>query len=554
VVVTLASNASLQVCPFNNNALFTNYLGDEIVNKNDHTPFLLLRVKKVCLPYVFIPNESERKTFVNDIMQVRIGEIHLQTVNSLRENIAAVFNVREGDYRGKVDEAIDQLSSTADEASTALRLTKNGSVSGTAATQTPTPLRTGRRVGDAFSFDGRKAYIIKHFNHSPLIEIRDKTLKKLTVHLTQVNGKTFPIPALAPPTLVEIEILAYNMHKPEHSIYCFSHLSWREDGTYPGNTLTEFTSPLPHPIDVSNTEICLASMSMPSIPLTSHVYVELSLTDHPARELPVDWQMSTKIISLQLNREMSKREILEYLSYTINESETYSNMCAALLNHTPQMSQLYIQNKMESKYLTIGWNHTACAIFGFPGRERKSFTINPTSVPEEQPSVTTRRRTHRRQIVGPMAGSKVSHLFAPDLALLYCDLIQAAPVGDTMAQLLYMVPLSFFKKEKNHLNSVKLYAPASINYRMVDRSRISNISFKLLRIDGSPIVLPHMINETMKNSGGTVIELKIRQKEDIISQALTPSYKLKTTARSPPTFFDSGFRKDWRRVLEGGEK
>ena len=70
VILSLASNASINKSPQNSNVYFTNFLAEEITNKNIDHPHLLIRVTRAFIPCGLVPENHLRKTHVNDILQI----------------------------------------------------------------------------------------------------------------------------------------------------------------------------------------------------------------------------------------------------------------------------------------------------------------------------------------------------------------------------------------------------------------------------------------------------------------------------------------------------
>jgi len=525
VTLILASNASLDKAPNNSNTKFTNFLAEEIINKDQDQPHLLMRISKVYIPCGLVPEDHLPKTEANDILQIRIDQIHSQVVNSQREQIAAVFDLRQNDPRVEI---VNQ-SAQVDESTSSMTAPTDYSIQ--------------------FPYHNERNYIVREFNHSPLLQVADRTLKRLSFHLTQLNGETYPLQDNLPPTIIQVEIFSIKMHQPENTVYCVSHLARDRVNLYPKNSLTDFKSKLPHPIDVSDYEMCLSSITMPALPSPHNLYVKLQIFFHRDFIPPNNPQESMEIVSVKIEPEMNKREIIRQLNLKIQEVDFLKNKMASAYQGLDQESSLrfYVQNRVRNAYLSVRWNELGCMLFGFPRLSRKTFTIPPTD--QMEAGVHTRRTAHRDQIISREKCAQVRQLFIPDIALLYCDIVKASPVGDSMAQLLEIIPLSQFIREKNHKNSVNMYTPYSAKFKALGATKISEIYFRILRADGEPIVFPPINNTTMANSGGTIIEVKFRRKAKKPQSVQEMGEKNMgdiSLRQSPEEHY---YRSDWKRNL-----
>jgi len=484
--LTLTSNASLDQCPNNTNTLFTNHLPREIINKETHQPFLLLRVTRAFIPCGLVPEQHLTKVNANDAMQIRIREVTTQIVNQNREQIAAVFDLRDDDPRQIFDPRND--------------------------------LEVDRST-PKFPFHNSHSYIIKEFSHSPILQILDRSLKTLTFHLTLINGESYPCPndVLLPPTIIDIEILSPLIREMESSVYCVSIDEKQQYNLYPKNNITDFTCKLPHAIDVANYEVCLSSISMPTYPSHENLFVKITLIFHPNPDPPDDISDISEEISIPIKANMSKKVIIYALAKAINDKQSLRTRASALASGAYQWVNLslHVKNKEEDLYLTVKWNNVGCALFGYPHRNSQAFVIIPTSQQETQ--VRTRSRTHTAQLVGRFNSFSTDDFFAPEIAFIYCDIIKPNPVGDSMSHLLEIIPLSYFKTDDHHANGVRLFSPCTVKYKPVGVQTISEITFKIVRVDGRPIRFPLITKETLKHSGGTIIELKFRKEADLLA-------------------------------------
>jgi len=530
VILLLASNGSLDKSPNNTNTKFVNFLAQEIINKDQKQPHLLLRVTRAYIPCGLVPEHHLPKDEANDILQIRIDQVHSQIVNSQREQIAAVFNLRENDPRLLEQNRRNAPIDADDSASSLITSTTDAESA-------------------AFPFLNQRNYIIKEFHHSPLLQVSDRILKRLSIHLTQINGDTYPVQANLPPTLIQLQIFSMKMHQPENTVYCVSHLAHDRLNLYPQNTLTDFKSKLPHPIDVSNMEMCLSSISMPALPSPFHLFVRLQLMFHKSYLPPTHpHEDLSRIISVQIEPGMDKKSIVRELCDKIKVDDYLKQKVVVAFEGDDQERNLRfaVQNRIRNFYLSIRWNDLGCVLFGYPHLRKKIFTIPPTD--QEEAGIQTRSSSHRRQLIGRLPCAQVDQLFVPDIGLLYCDLLKASPVGDSMGQLLEIIPLSNFIKEKNHRNSVHLYTPTNTHFKALGATKISEIYFRILRADGQPIVFPPVTTDTMTNSGGTIIELKFRptaKKPQTVKEMDRERHKIDEGETKEAHFF----RSDWKRDL-----
>jgi len=555
VVLTLTSNASLKNYPHNTNTQFTNYLAEEICGRSEEGP-LLLKVKRVCIPEILIPPNNERKNYVSDIIQIRVSEIEGQIMKFAGETVAATFDVREAERTAadnyvERDNTMSMIGEGEVEDEGNITAPDHSSVFSTPLT-TPrisTPKTLGGNIDQVFfAFENKEIFLDKHFTHSPILKLKAASLKKLTIELTLMSGEIVPVNEEAPPTIVEIEILPFSMNEAESTITCFSHASELSKSLYPNNTLTDFQSHLPHLIDLSDMEMCVSSITMPALYSHHNVNIILTITVHPNKDITGSPEEVSDQIKVQINSLTTKVEILEKVRAILNSAQDLNEIINFSItpNEINMLSFFYVQNKMENKYLTVSWNSAGCSIFGFPGDEKKSFTINPTSIPEDaQKRMNTRRTSHRRQIIGKLKSSEVKDLFPPDIAFLYCDVVKSTPVGDSMSQLLQIIPFSKFKQTDNHFNSVKFFSPPTPLFRSTKDTKVNKIGFKILRTDGSSIIIHKINDSTIKSCGGTSIELKFRRK---------PYHHLNLSGKEEKSFQAQvteakKFRRDWKRDL-----
>jgi hypothetical protein len=102
------------------------------------------------------------------------------------------------------------------------------------------------------------------------------------------------------------------------------------------------------------------------------------------------------------------------------------------------------------------------------------------------------------------------YLNVPEIAILYTDMVQSTPLGDSISSLLSIIPMDHFSKKSGERNQ-SLYEPRHLIYYDVKDSDFNDIHIKMIRSDGKEFeIIPSIRHGNHKV--GAIVTLRFRPK------------------------------------------
>jgi len=478
IPITLAANASSDLFPNNSNTHFRIKLPYEI-STGRQVPALLLRLRKIYVAKQILPDDDLRVRIPTDIMQVRIQEIVPQFVNSKSEHIAGIFNIR---HSNDIDPHEDSPDNP-----------------------------------DWF----KDLYLIHEFENNSCVRLSEMKVEYLTISLTTILGSLFPLKDQLPPTIIELDITAMDTTRAEMSLYCMSHAK-DEQELFPSNTLTNFRVKLSQPINLSQLELSLKSITFPALPHPDFLTAKLQLNFGPDKNFKT-WTSSI-MYRYPVLEDSTQEEVAAAFIEFLTQDATWSKFLSldATYDREGKLKTFIARNKDEGNYILIIMNSTLSSLLG-QGYSHATTTLKPHD---------PLSRNRGKNLIGKDKIISVSEFFLPPIAFMYCNVLQPSPVGDTVAPLLEIIPITKFYRNSNRANRLKMFEPKRLQFRKCQETEVSELHFQLLRADGKPIHIPQVRDNLIKQNGGTLLELKIQPQK---------SYEVSNTNKL------NKFRFDWMR-------
>lgn len=457
VTITLLSNASLDLFPQNRNTNFTNALRSEL-KVGEYAKRLVVQIRKIFIPTKLLTTENIPTEPVN-IMQIQLRDVEAQFVNSSPATILASFDLKKAsakEYKTSVD------------------------------------------------------YITHEFHDSPWVSLINSEAKYFSVTLTTVTGTEYPLVDNLPPVLLEMNVQSDQASHPELTVYCASHTELAKN-LYPQNTLSNFSSKLVKPMALNEWEVALASITLPAL---RKVGEELK-----AR---ISFCFSAGVVATSLTYDNDRAVTYEY---SIKKTDTFKDICEAfetLLANDPQWNEKVIFGRRKvgpdgeavwiawavserNSHLMIRFNPLLSALLG--RGYKQTTTIVKTTKPQD---IVQKKRIDRINLA--IKDYNPQDLTTAPLGMLYCNIVKPTPVGDTLSNLLDMIPMSAFEEEGARQMKQKMYKPKRLNYREINSHEFNEIQFKLCRPDGQEFSLIAIDPQTMVDTLGAVVELRFRPK------------------------------------------
>jgi len=462
MTITLAANASMNIFPLNRNTQFTNELPREIT-KGAQVACILCQIRKIFLPTELIRSSSNVDRATN-LMQIRLKELEPQLVNDETESILALFNVQKAGEKVKAD----------------------------------------------------VKYICHEFENTPILRLRNTSITHLTIVLTTVNGEEYPLRDNLPPVFVQMDFLSSNDVPTEATIYCLSH--GKENlKLFPHNTLTKFRVQLGKVINLSGWEMALSSISMPplgheediEVTMTVVITAEKGLITAKDRE-----EMTTFAISI--NKTDTIRKVYQKMQDAIEENELWAGRIHMTLKTTKDEVEgwlLFLDGYESRPYGAVFLSPRLAQICGHGFKLHKMFVAVRTDDNQRLKRTNMLAQKRIRRLFPP------SEYFAPPIALLYCNLLETSPVGNTMAPIMEIIPVSSLSTDDSDIaNEQKMYRPKILQFRTIQASEVREIEFDIRSPTGREVQWTAVDVGTLRSTGGTIIELKLRAKTSMVQK------------------------------------
>jgi hypothetical protein len=353
-------------------------------------------------------------------------------------------------------------------------------------------------------------YVVIDFENSPVLRLGKNHFQNLSIKITDEKGELYPLKR-GPPTLVQLTISSTNMER-EFTITCLSHPPGNE--LFPNNTATEFHSQLYKQMELSNWEVALASIAIPRhmaddtkfMVFLAHVENEEDTYYTAERERRVS-------LAANLGQIKTFKSFTKKLEAAISlEGERMRGLVHVNEPEDPTTDKWTISNRSQTHFLQIFFNPEAAYLLGYE-LERTQLTVAKatreelTLVPSKEP------------ITGPkwIAGSEDKPFtgVSADMVMVYCDKVKPSIVGHSSVPLIGLVPLVWNKsvlKKQTYQPSQILYEPLHLVYYDIVEGTITDLGFSLRRGDGQPIDIKEETKNHFKETGGTMITLRLRPK------------------------------------------
>jgi len=376
--------------------------------------------------------------------------------------------------------------------------------------------------------------------------MQSNEISHLSIRLTDVEGNDFPLKD-GLPTLAQLEISTAMLDR-EFTLTCMSKPTSTGEGAslFPDNDFSSFSTQLPRQLNLQGWEVSLSGLSLPShVSGKAHLVTILSYKKSDLQSKDKGFRFAKPLSDFEnLNQlmEVLKVEIeadkdnlgnkvklkdlrpsteLKEAWMALYKEESDPEKKAQLKHKIENPGGFYLENRDPDHILYFKLNKAMAGVMGYPSIGNKSKEIPSAGKVE----VTTGEGGE--EIVptsGAFTGKYFQHsksaspLKVPEIAMLYCDATEAAPTGDTMTNLLNLVPTLPFGSETHSGLSHSLYEPQHLMYVNVKSASFNQISFQLRRLDGEIFPIFPLTPEGSK--GGTIIVLRFRPRGDVPSRVL----------------------------------
>jgi len=396
-------------------------------------------------------------------MQIRLKELEPQLVNDETESILALFNVRKASEKLEEDDK----------------------------------------------------YICHEFENTPILKLRNTSVTHLTILLTSVDGEEFPLQDNLPPVFVQMDFLSSNDVPTEATIYCLSH--GKENlKLFPKNTLTKFRVQLGKLINLQGWEMALASISMPPLGQEDPIEVSMSVVT-TSQKAAISNEERNEIgkFTIFVDATDTIRTVYQKMKHAIAQDENWKdNITMSLKVDGEDIDQwlLFLEGSESRKYGIVFLSPQLAQICGHGFRAVNMLAAVRVGDERFRRTNILAMRPIRR-LVPP------SEFFAPPIALLYCNLLETSPVGNVMAPIMEIIPTSTLSaNNSNAANEQKMYRPKILQFRDIQATEVREIEFDIRSPTGRAVKWTNVDVETLRSTGGTIIELKLRAKTTIVQR------------------------------------
>lgn len=311
-----------------------------------------------------------------------------------------------------------------------------------------------------YTSDGEKKpqeYVYKEFNRSPFLPLRFQVLDSLRVLLTDDQDKQVDL-RYGPPTVVVLEVVTEEemTEQRNFTITCSS----RQPKTYLGNTLVNFTCPLPEMMDLKNYEVTVLNILYPHYmteDCVAQMMVENELYEFNLADFatPKHWldAINGQLVNGGYGKEIKFvpaagwRQVTPTVGHRIPSARIQRRL----------LQGGGVQQKEE---LAVRFNWVFSRAMG----EVKSYTSILMLKPGESFFFNTK--------------PDVKKAHATPVSLLECDVVKPCLVGDQVKQVIGLVPVKFFNPKLEETEQDVLYEPSHLHYTDVKEIPFDSISFK----------------------------------------------------------------------------
>ena len=399
---TLASNASLNYFPDNTLTNFTNILPSQLQSPSGGTLYIRLRLLAISPVLQEANPEAE-------VIEVHIGELRAAATNA-----------------------------------------------GSSQCLTRLAFPSGTLLGNT--------YVLREFGDVDFIPIRNSTLHKLSVLITDRTGEQLQL-ARGLPTFLHVEIS--DMGDPGHfNFTCISHLPI-ELTRNPDNKLSEFKVNLPQTLTLPGYEVALASIVFP----------------HDMRLTTID--VHTTIYSSLFDESRHR-------TFTVNVGacETLDDLGDAIRDGLMSYERfpLLVEYISEGEYRYLVFR-------GIREAQVVTLEFSPEFMRVVDVGNLGYVKIHGKEMWQSGDLKLEPSMYPNQAAMVYCSCVEESMLGESQFKLLHIVPI----EESRHV-----YEPEHLIYHPVTDRPFNTLEFQMTRVDGTPHALRSASN------GSVIITLSFR--------------------------------------------
>lgn len=324
------------------------------------------------------------------------------------------------------------------------------------------------------------------FTHSPVLPARVDALNEVRVELTDRAGNVIDF-ELDIPTSVLVEATDSIMQE-QFTITCVS----QHPQLYPGNTLSEFTTPLPQEIQLLGYQVALLQIVYPP-----------HLTDE---EENVDLVLNGEILNWTLSDFNDTEEFLDAVRVAVNDSPKLKRdfqfgVVKGGRNKGMTILRRRVNNKNKAPFLLADVSQNFSKVCGRINAPRTETPLAPRDT----------------IVFGPVTTANIYNAMPEPMAALHCNLVSPNVVGGAQAQALQPVPVL---KEMLDVHP-RVYEPKVLAWHDVTERPFNSIRFRFCNPDGSaknfrtrhpkqPIVVNLVFKKKLKAPLGSPITVNMK--------------------------------------------
>lgn len=302
-------------------------------------------------------------------------------------------------------------------------------------------------------------YATHTFREAPRLLLRRQHLAQLRVVLTDEHGAELS-GSLGHPTLVMLEVESEDDagERGQFTITCRSD----GDGLHPTNTLSDFVSPLPTPMELRDYEVALQHVAFPPLLLEDTGDITVTVNNWSVEYNIQDFRTTDTFIRT-VNRDLRDKFSGELtLSRGIHG---VTGAPAGPVTLRRSLRRAPVEGHAGPRILAVSFSEGfLLVVAGTQGNTIEDGTIVR---PGEELA---------------FGGSPDIHRVAPySVAMLECDIVAHNIVAGRQAQLLQVVPV-YHKRESGE---ERLYEPAELIFQPVEERPISQIRLRFAHPDGT---------------------------------------------------------------------
>ena len=287
------------------------------------------------------------------------------------------------------------------------------------------------------------------FHESPFLPLKTTIINRLTVALLTSRGERLKLER-GPATFVTLEITNMDLSSA-FTVTCSSHLQEELGKNNAQEKLSKFSVTMPQTLDLSGWEVALKSFSLPrnlakpSVPVEISIETSDTLTKALLKYDLLDFHSFEELLT-KMSEELQKSDLKNMLNLGTRAGEA----------GTPQKWSFFTTNGMVADSIKLTFDETLQHIFG---------------VDEEV------------EIEGKEASFDIEDLnrihlyFHPGLGHIYLDIIESSAVGEQLAPLLCIAPITYS-------STTNIYEPTHMMFHKVRNQNFDSINFTICEPNG----------------------------------------------------------------------